>query len=78
MWPMDAGPPEPKSSRPCLRACASTSVMVLMGAEGVAMTTQGAVPIIATWVKPATGSYGCFSSANGPMEMGVELLSISV
>jgi hypothetical protein len=30
------------------------------------------------WVKSATGSYGCFSSTNGPIETGVEFESISV
>jgi hypothetical protein len=29
-------------------------------------------------VKSTSGSYGCFSSANGPIEIGVEFDSISV
>ncbi len=42
---------------------------------GLAITTQGAAPIEAMWVKASTGSKGCFSNANGPMEMGVEFVT---
>ena len=52
--------------------------MVLMPVFGLAITTHGALPISAIWVKPSTGSYGCRSRAKGPMEIGVELDSIKV
>src|SRR4029079_18168762 len=78
MWPIDAGPPEPNWGDPDFLAAFSRSTMVLMPAFGFAITTHGAEPISAMWVKSATGSYGTFSSANGPIEIGVEFDSISV
>jgi hypothetical protein len=56
MWPIDAGPPEPNCRPPAFFAAFSRSTMVLMPTAGLAMTTQGAEPIEAMWVKSATGS----------------------
>ena len=56
MWPIDAGPPEPNCRPPAFFAAFSRSTMVLMPAVGLAMTTHGAEPIEAMWVKSATGS----------------------
>ena len=77
MWPIEAGPPEPNCIEPAFFAAFSRSTMVLMPVFGLAITTHGAEPIEAMWVKSATGSYGCLSSANGPIEIGVEFDSMS-
>ena len=75
---MEPGPPEPKSSRPSFLALASRSARLFSPVAGLAMITSGAVPSDAMCVNAPTGSYGCFSSANGPSAMGVVLDSISV
>ena len=38
---------------------------------------SGVAPMLNTWVKPLTGSYGLFSMAKGEIDIGEELASTS-